>query len=107
MTLQLSSSIVTTNMNPRFGSGGTTPHYVPLSFGGGHIPQVNPMVGGWNPLSFKPNPRVSVPGWSAQMSGQFASYILFVSLSSSTLILTNDFIMAHPPLSFSVPFRGS
>jgi hypothetical protein len=39
MTSQLSSSISTTNVNPSFGSGGTTPPYVPFSFGGGHIPQ--------------------------------------------------------------------
>jgi hypothetical protein len=66
MTSQLSSSISTTNVNPSFGSGGTTPPYVPFSFGGGHIPQVNPTVGGWNPLSSRPNPSFNALGWSAQ-----------------------------------------
>jgi hypothetical protein len=51
MTSQLSSSIPTTNLNPSFGSRGTTPPYGPFPFGGGHIPQMNPTVGGWNPLS--------------------------------------------------------
>jgi len=38
MTSQLSSFVSTTNMNPSFGSGGTMPPYVPLSFCGIHIP---------------------------------------------------------------------
>jgi len=58
-----------TNENPSFGSWGTTPPYVPFSFGGGHIPQGAPTVGGWNPPSFRPNPSFNALGWSAQMGG--------------------------------------
>jgi hypothetical protein len=75
MTSHLSSSVSMANVNPSFGSGGTTPPYVPFSFGGGHIPQVTPTVGGWNPPSSGPNPSFNAPGWSAQMGGQFTSYI--------------------------------
>jgi hypothetical protein len=57
------------NMNPSFGCGGTTPPYFPFSFCGGHIPQAIPIVGGWNPPSFGPNPSFSSLGWSAQMGG--------------------------------------
>jgi hypothetical protein len=56
MMLQLSSFVSMANVNPSFGSGGMTPPYVPFLFGGGHIPQANPTVGGWNPLSSRPNP---------------------------------------------------
>jgi hypothetical protein len=90
------------NMNPSFGSRGMLPAYVPLFFSGGHIPQVTPTVGGWNPLSFGPNPRFNALGWSAQMCGQFTSYIPSTIPSSSTSILTNDFVMVNPlcPLTF-------
>jgi hypothetical protein len=43
---QLSSSIPIANVNPSFGPGGMAPPYAPLSFGGAHIPQTNPTVGG-------------------------------------------------------------
>jgi hypothetical protein len=46
MTLQLSFSIPKTNANPSFGHAGMAPPYAPVSFGGGHIPQTNPTVGG-------------------------------------------------------------
>jgi hypothetical protein len=64
---QLSSSISTTNVNPSFGSGGMMDTYVPFSFGGGHIPQDNPIFGGWNPLSSGPNPSFNALGWGAQL----------------------------------------
>jgi len=62
MTSQLSSSIPTANANPSFGPGGMTPLYAPLSFGVCHIPQTNPTVGGWPPLSFGPNPSLNAHG---------------------------------------------
>jgi hypothetical protein len=46
MTLHMSSSIPTSNVNVSFGSGGTSPPYNPLLFGGGHIPQSFPTIGG-------------------------------------------------------------
>jgi hypothetical protein len=66
MTSQLSSSIPTTNANPSFGPGGMAPPHTPLSFGGGHIPQMNPTVGGQPPFSSGSNPSLNAPGWSTQ-----------------------------------------
>jgi hypothetical protein len=56
MNSHLPSSILTSNVNPSFWSWGKTPPYTPFSFGGGHIPQPTPKVGGWNPPSYGPNP---------------------------------------------------
>jgi hypothetical protein len=89
MTSQISSSFSTTSVNPSFGYGGTMPNYFPFSFGGGHIPQENPTVGGWNPLSFPPNPSLNSPIWSAQSGRQFTSYIPSFIPSSSTPIPMN------------------
>jgi hypothetical protein len=107
MMSHFSSSISTAYMNPSFGYGRTTPPYVPFSFHGGHIPQATPMVGGWNPPSSGPNHSFNAPRWSAQMGGQFISYISSVIPSSSMSIPTNTFIMENPPLSYGVPFGGS
>jgi hypothetical protein len=106
MTSQLSSSVSMTNVNPSFGFWGMTPPYVPFSFGGGHIPQENATVGGWNPPSSKPNPIFSARGWSAQMGRQFTSYIISLIPSSSTPIPMNSFIMENPPLYYRVPSGG-
>jgi hypothetical protein len=65
---QLPSFVSTANVNPSFGSGVTTPPYVPFSFGVGHIPQANPTVGDWTLLSSGPNPSFNALGWSAQLS---------------------------------------
>jgi hypothetical protein len=107
MTLQLSSSIPTTNANPSFRPGGMSPPYAPLLFGGGHIPQTNPIVGGWPPLSSGPNPIFNALGWSAQSGGQVTSYILSFNPSSSMTILKSTFIMVNPFLSSGVPSGGS
>jgi hypothetical protein len=106
MMSQLSSSVSTTNVNPSFGYGGTMPPFAPFSFGGGHIPQTNPTVGGWNSLSSGPNPNFNALGWSTQPGGQFTSYIIFFIPSSSMLIPVNTFIMANPTMSSGFPFRG-
>jgi hypothetical protein len=45
MTSQISFFVSMANVNPSFGSGGMIPPYVSFSFGGGHIPQVNHIVG--------------------------------------------------------------
>lgn len=62
MTSQLASCIPTTNANPSFLPGGMAPSYDPLSFGGSHVPQVNPTVGGWPPFSFGSNTSLNAPG---------------------------------------------
>jgi hypothetical protein len=102
MTSQTSSSIPTTNANPSFGIGGMAPSHSLLSFGGGHIPQMNPMVGGQPPFSSVSNPSLNAPGWSTQLGGQVTSYIPSFTPSSSTSILTNTFVM-NSPLSSNVP----
>jgi len=106
MTSQLSSSILAANLNPSFGPGGMNPPYVHISFGGGHIPQLNPTVGGWNPLSFKPNSSLNALGWGAQLGGKFTSYNSSFIPPFSMFILKNTFIMVNPPLSFGVPSGG-
>jgi hypothetical protein len=50
MMSQISSSILATNSNPNFGPRGMAPPHAPVSFGGGHIPQMNPTVGSQNPF---------------------------------------------------------
>jgi hypothetical protein len=64
MMSQISSSIPTTNANPSFGPGGMAPLHIPLSFGGVHIPQMTPTVGGQPPFSFVSNRSFNAPGWS-------------------------------------------
>jgi hypothetical protein len=59
------------------------------------------MVGGWNLPSFEPNPSFNDPGWSAQMGGQFTSYISSIIPSSSIVIPKNYFIMVNVPLTSS------
>jgi hypothetical protein len=107
MTSQLSSSILATNANPSFVLGGMAPSHAPLSFGGGHIPQMNTTVGGQPPFSSRSNPSLNAPGWSTQLGGQVTSYIPSFTPSPSILILTNIFFMTNPTLSSRVPSRGS
>jgi hypothetical protein len=100
---QLSSFILVTNANPSFGPGRMAPPYAPLSFVGGHIPQTNPTVGGWPPLSSRPNTSFNAPRWSSQPGRQVTSYIPSFTPFSSMLIPKNTFIMGNPPLSSGVP----
>jgi hypothetical protein len=100
VTLQISSSIPATNANPSVGPGGMAPPHTPLSFGGGHIPQMNPTIGGQPPFPPRSNPSLNAPGWSAQPGGQATSYIPSFPPSSSMSILTNTFFMTnhlYPP----------
>jgi hypothetical protein len=107
MNLHFSSSILTSNINPIFGSRGTSSPYTPLSFGGVHIPQPTPTVRGWNPPSSKPNPRYNSQGWSAQMGGPCTSYIPSIHPSSTMLVPMNTFLMENLPLTYGVPSGGS
>jgi hypothetical protein len=106
MTSHFSSSVSSSHVNPSFGSRGMTPPYTPFSFGGGHIPQPNPMVGGWNPPSYGPNPSYTFLGSSAQMGGPSTSYIPSIHPSSSMLVPTNYFLMENLPLTSGVSSRG-
>jgi hypothetical protein len=107
MTSHFSSSVSLSHVNPSFGSGGMMPPYTPFSFGGGHIPQSNPTVGGWNPPSSGPNPSFTFPGSSAQMGGPSTSYISSIIPSSTMSIPMNNFIMVNLPLSSGVSSGGS
>jgi hypothetical protein len=83
MTSYMSSSFPTPNVDASFGSGGTSPPCNPFPFGGGHIPQSFPMMGGWNPPSSGPNPSYNFQGWNGHMGGVSTSYISFVYPSST------------------------
>jgi hypothetical protein len=107
MISHVSSSVLTSNVNPSSHFGGMTPPYVSFSFGWGNIPQPTPMVGRWNPPSYGTNPSFNILGWSAQMGSQFNSYIPSIIPSSSTSIPIKYFIMVNLPLTSSVSLGGS
>jgi hypothetical protein len=97
MTLQMSSSILTYNVNTIFGLGGRSPPYNPFQFSGGHIPQSFPTIGVLNHPSSAPNPSYNFQGWNGQMGSVSTSYIMFVYPLSTMPIPTNYFIMENPP----------
>jgi hypothetical protein len=107
LTSHLSSSVLSSHVNPSFGFRDMMPPYSPFSFGRGHIPQSNPTIGGWNPPSSGPNHSFTFPGASAQMGGPSTYYISSIHPCSSMPIPTNDFIMENLPLTSSVSFGGS
>jgi hypothetical protein len=98
-TSQFSSSIPTSNLNTSIGLGGMAPPHTPFSFGGAHIPQMTPTVGGLPPFHPGSNPGPNAPGWSGQPGGQAVAYGPSFTPTSSTPILTNMFGMMNPPLS--------
>jgi len=106
MTLQISSSIPTNNINPSIGPGSMDPQHIPLSFGGAHITQTTPTVGSQPPFPLGSNPSLNALGWSNQSCRQDTSYIPSFPPSSSTSILTNTFGMTNPPLSSGFPPGG-
>jgi hypothetical protein len=99
-TLQFSSSIPTSNPNTSIGLGGMAPSHTPFSFGGGHIPQMTPIVGGLPPFHPRSNPSPHALGWSGQPGRQDVAYSPSFTPTSSTPIMTNTFGMKNPPLSF-------
>jgi hypothetical protein len=107
MTSHFSSFVLMSHVSPKFGSGGMMPPYNHFSFGGGHIPQPYPMVGGYNPPSFEPNPIFTFPISSAQMGIHSTSSIPSIHPSLVVPIPRNNFVMENLPLSSSVSFRGS
>jgi hypothetical protein len=107
MSSHLPSFVSSSYVNPSFGSGGMMPPFSPFSFGGGHVPQPNPMVGGWNPPSSRPNPSFTFPGESSQMGGIYSYYIPYICPSSDMLVHINSFLMVDLLLSSSVSSGGS
>jgi hypothetical protein len=64
-TSQFSNSILVASMNASIGLGGTSPPDTPFSFGGTHVPQKNPTIGGFPPFNLGSNPITF--GWSNQL----------------------------------------
>jgi hypothetical protein len=102
-----SSFVSSSYVNPTFGSRGTMPPYSPFSFGGGYIPQPNPMVGFYTHPSYGPNPKFTFPGESAQMGGPSTYYIQSIYASSIVLVPKNTFLTESLPLSSGVLSRWS
>jgi hypothetical protein len=103
-TLQFSNSIPTTSTNASIGIGGGAPPYTPLSVGGTHGSQMNPIIGGIPPLNHGSNPITS--GWNNQPVRQDIAYGPSIIATSSMLILTNMFGMMNPPLSYRFTLGG-
>ena len=76
-----------------------TPPHTPFSFGGAHIPQTTPIVGGLPPFHPESNPSYNGPRWSNQPGGQATTYDTSFIPTSSILIFTNTFGMTNPHLS--------
>jgi len=92
-TSQFSNSIPAFGPNASIGLGGTTPPYTPFLFGGFHIPQMNPNIGGIP--AFNPKSNHVTSGWNNQPDGQISSY----TPTSLVSIPTNTFGMTNPLLS--------
>jgi hypothetical protein len=96
-TSQFSNSIPATHTNFGIGIGGENPPYTPFSFGGTHLPQTTPTMGGIPSVNLRSIPIYS--GWSNQLGGQPIAYGPSFTPTSSVSILTNMFGMTNPPLS--------
>jgi hypothetical protein len=105
-TSKFPSSIPANNTNPCIGLGGMVPLHIPLSFGGSHIPQMNPMVEIQPPFQLGSNPSLNAPGWSNQLVRQADSYVPSFTPTSSTPIPNNTFGLENPPISFGFPPKG-
>jgi hypothetical protein len=103
-TSQFSNSISVAGTNANIGLGGTNPPYTPFSFGGTHVPQMNPTMAGIPPFNPRSNPVAS--GFGNQPHGQAISHIPSFTPTSSVLIPTNTFGMKNPPLSFRFTPEG-
>jgi hypothetical protein len=80
-TSHFSNSIPVAGTNASIGLGGTNPPYTPFSFGGTHVPQMNPTVGGI-PL-FNPGSNHFSSGWSNQPGGQATTHVPSFTPTSS------------------------
>jgi hypothetical protein len=80
LTSQFSSSIPTSNPHTSIGLGGMAPSHTPFSFGGAHIPQTTPTVGGLPPFHPRSNLGPNALRWSGQPGGQDASYGFYFNL---------------------------
>jgi hypothetical protein len=99
-TSQFSTAIPAAGPNASLGLGGTTPPYTPFLFGGSHIPQTNPKIGGV-PFS-NPGSNPSMVGWNNPAGRQVPPYIS----TSLVPIPTNTFGMTNPLQSSRFPPGG-
>jgi hypothetical protein len=74
------------------------PPHTPFLFGGSHVPQMNPTVGGLPPINPGSNPGPNASGWSNQPGGQTTSYGPCFTPTSFVPIPTNMFGTTNPPL---------
>jgi hypothetical protein len=81
------------------------PHTLFL-FGGAHIPQTTPTVGGIPHFHPGSNLGPNAPGWSGQPGGKVVAYGSSFTPTSSIPILTNIFGITNPPLSSEFTPRG-
>jgi hypothetical protein len=105
-TSQFSSSIPTSTSNTSIGFGGMAPPHNLFSFGGAHIPQMTPIVGGLPPFHPGSNLGPNAFGWSSQPGGKYISYGSSFTHTSSVPIPTNTFGMMNPPLSYGFTSGG-
>jgi hypothetical protein len=103
-TSQFSNSIPAAGTNANIGLGGTTPPHTPFSFGGTHVPQTTPTIGGIPP--FNPGSNLVTYGWNNQPGGQAIAYGLSFTPTSYVSILTNTFGMKNTPLSSGFTPKG-
>jgi hypothetical protein len=80
-TSQFSPSILASNPNTSIGLGGIAPSHILVSFGGPHIPEMNPMIGRLPPFHPSSNPGLNTLGWSGQLGRQVVSYVPSLHLS--------------------------
>jgi hypothetical protein len=82
------------------------PPHTPFVFGGAHIPQTTPTIGGLPPFHLVSNPGPNAPGWSNQPGIQATAYGPSFTHTSYVPIPTNTFGMSNPPLSSRFTPRG-
>jgi hypothetical protein len=82
------------------------PPHTPFFFGGSHIPQMTPMIGGLPPFHLGSNPGPNATRWSGQPERQDATDGSSFTPTSFALIPNNTFGMTNPPLSSKFRPRG-
>jgi len=94
------------SLNTTIGLGGTDPPHTSFSFGGAHVPNMTPTVGGFPPFHPGYNLGSNALGWSNQPDGQAIAHGPSFILTSYVLILTNTYGMMNPPLSSGFTLGG-
>jgi hypothetical protein len=98
-TSQFSTSIPVVGLNTSIGLRSTTPPHTPFSFGGTHVPQTTPAVGGFPPFNPGSNHVPNASGWSNQPGRQAIAYGMSFTPTSYVPIPANTFGMTNPHVS--------